>query len=59
MPRHPHHDSQEYRDREHAGYLSEQSRYGTFTDLDVVRQLALDREEKERREKQATEEKKD
>ncbi len=54
-----HDQEQRYHERQHAGWLSEQRQYGSYTDMDVLREIALEREEKERREKQATEEKKD
>lgn len=53
----PHHDSEEHRHREHQGYLSEQKRFKSVTDLTVLKEMSLDREDQERREKQATEKK--
>lgn len=54
-----HDQERRYQEREHYRAMSDQRQYASYTDMDVLREMALEREEKERREKQATEEKKD
>lgn len=54
MPR-PHHDTEEHRHREHRRFLSEQKQFKTVTDLTVLKEMALDREDQERRDEKSEE----